>query len=222
MTDKNLMQQSHAIEENEHLNVKFFFRKDERLSDVENLKIKIIKDIISFYKKYPTLHSISFTYYEKDFGNAHLGWNSSISQIAWDSVASITKTQEFKESKVNLYAFCNNEMIKKRDLNVIPFGQNDFTSYEKIKEELKNHFCYLVEHPQLSLNLRNILNQQVEQDYEKNRFHIDCRTWFGGKNTKIDDDIKYFFGKDMMSNILHLKLQDELPDKLQLNRKKKI
>jgi hypothetical protein len=197
----------------DHLDIKFALDEDDRLNEVQNLKIKIVKDMIGFYHKYPTLHSISFTYYEQSFGYAHAGWNSSISQVAWDTVENIKNTQEFKDSKLNIHAFCNNKMIDKKDLDVIPFGDNQFTNSKALKEELKAHFNYLVENPELSLILRNQINKQVlekNQDYGKNRIGIESRNWYGWKNIKIEDDIKEFFGKEMMSELLYLGLEDKI------------
>lgn len=188
-----------------HLN--FVLTPDERLEDIYNKKIKIIQDFVYFYKKYSTLHSIRISYNQNWLDDYQQGWIPTISQIAFDSVENIKSSTEYKNSGLDINTFCFKYFSDKKDENVIPL-ENKKVSFNYVLEDLKENFSYL------NMNgLGEKLKEQLDSQVINPNFtsiHIDSRDTYGWVNIRIENDIKEFFGEDMLIALRHFELLDKV------------
>jgi hypothetical protein len=189
-----------------HLN--FVLNRDDRLEDIYNVKIDIIKDFISFYKKYSTLHSIRISYNDNWIDN-YQGWVPAVSQIAFDSIENIKASTEYKNSNLDINNFCFKYFVDKKDEDVIPLG-NTKVSFNYVLADLQNKFSYL-NNEGLGEQLKKQLDSQVANPNLSNTsIHIDSRDTYGWANIRIEKDIKDFFGEDMLIALRHFELLDKI------------
>lgn len=197
---------------NEFLDISLKLKKFDFFTPIENLKIDIIKTMLDFYHKYPTLHDIFIHHggYQK--------WSISISQLAWDSVEKIKEMEEYKNSHVNIHAFCGNYLNGKRHLDMIPLKDGSFTSYDKINAEIKEAFE--------KLNLNSAMGEQLHNELktEKNDYYIriSSRNWYGWKEINLENHIKEFFGQTMLSKLNFFELDNKVEKKENKSHTKKL
>lgn len=214
----NLLENQLSKESTEHLNVVLPEMDSEIFTPLQNLKLKIVKDLVNFYKNYPTLHAINFNYW--DLNNQKIyEWTPSLSQVAWDTVENIKKTTEYINSKVNIYAYLNNNWSKKRDEKVIENIQGDLLSYNDLKEIITSHFRYINE-SNLGSELKKSLWKSSEERGE--RFSIEARNWYGWQNLSLKKEIDKFLGDDIKKICDYMNLQEKLPPQETTQKKKKI
>lgn len=197
--------------ENSHVNSSLAYKENDLLDEVQNIKIKVLNDILGFYIKYPTLHKIYLTWYDRVYGRSHEGWNVHLSQIAWDTVINTKETKEYQESNLNIYAFCNNNI--KYEENIIPYGNNQFTSYNKIKNELENKFNYLLEDKELGVKFKDEINKNITDISKKNSIAIATYNWDGFKNFEFEKEVKNFLGKDILNILFYANLNENIKEK---------
>lgn len=197
---------------NEFLDISLKLEKFDFFTPIENLKIDIVKTILDFYHKYPTLHDIFIHH------SGYQKWSVSVSQLAWDSVENIKKMEEYKNSHVNIHAFCNNYLNGKRHLNIIPLKNGDFTSYDKINAEVKETFE--------KLNLNSSMGEALHHELraEKNDYYINIssRNWYGWKEINLEKRIKEFFGQAMLAKLNFFELDSKIEKKEDNNQIKKL
>lgn len=216
-----IMQNDLSEEGNDHLDIKLNLQQDTRLSEVENLKIRVVTDVLAFYDKYPTLHALSIIYNKSSsYSSNPEGWYPSISQLAWDSVKNLQASEEYKKMNVNMYAFCNNSMNDKKSMDIVPF-EGGLTSKDKMTQEFKEHFKYLYSESGTQL-YQELQKQRIEYKGLKDYISLEARNWYGWKNLRLKEQVKEFLGEDMLSKIMYFNLDDGLKDKSEDRRKKKI
>ena len=173
----------------------------ESIELVQKLKIKMVRDAISIFLKYPLLHSIGIF---KNIKNYH----ASICQIVWDSPISILKSEEYKKSKLNLYAFSHNFFNGKRHIKFIRDIHNNMVSHDDINVELKETFSYLAEGKNSDLLAKDLKKNDLES-----ATYFEVVNWYGGKVITFPKNMENFIGKDFVSELNYIKMNEYLTQK---------
>lgn len=196
----------------DYSNLELDIIKSEDMSDLEKFKIKIVNTYQDLYKKFPTLHLITCTYYSTKAGLAEKGWNARVSQVAWDKVENIRQEEDYKKENLIMYAYLNNKNNIYKKESIFPMKNGDIIikiNYDELISIVKNEFSYL---NQMGIDLKNQLVFLQENKNNSPSINLASKNFWGEK-ADFKKEVYDFFGKDMTINMNYLKMNESLPDK---------
>jgi len=190
----------------DYISVSLSFTFDEilqftNISEFQRLKIKITKDLVSIFLKYPTLYSVGFLYMDSKY-------NIIPSSIGWDYPEVILKSDNYKSQNLNLYAFCGNSLNGKRDIKFIRDIDNNYVSVNEIREEINKTFSYVFEKKNTQM-----LVEYAKKEKNSSYLSFSVNDWFGYKNRKFSAELQEFLGNDFVKTLAYTEMNECLLNK---------
>ena len=101
-----------------------------KLNEEENIKIKILKEIINIFKLYPTVEEVHVLIHDDKL-------NIALMEFTYCDPSFLERTELFLKSKKTIYEYSHDYVLKRRDKDIIPKIDNDKISFDKIIEDFR-------------------------------------------------------------------------------------